>query len=133
VRPETGRAFWFPAGGGLEEGEGPRDAAVREVAEETGLAGLKLGPEVWHRRHVFEWRGVEWDQRETWFLAHVRHFEPNGVAMTETEKAEISGCRWWSLGELDASADDLVPRDLPARLRELLADGPPAVPIEIGT
>ena len=31
------RAWWFTIGGGIEEGEDPRAAAVREVFEETGL------------------------------------------------------------------------------------------------
>jgi 8-oxo-dGTP pyrophosphatase MutT (NUDIX family) len=63
-QPETATPFWFPAGGGLEDGEDARAAAVREVAEETGLVDVELGPEVWHRRHVFSWHGVLWDQRE---------------------------------------------------------------------
>jgi 8-oxo-dGTP pyrophosphatase MutT (NUDIX family) len=95
-RPETGAAFWFPAGGGLEKGEDVRAAAVREVAEETGLANVPLGPEVWRRRHVFTWRGIKWDQRERWFMARVAHFEPDRAAMTETEKAELTAARWWN-------------------------------------
>ena len=131
-RPETGRAFWFPAGGGLEDGEDLRAAAVREVEEETGLADAPLGPEIWRRRHTFTWRGSKWDQREHWFLAQVAHFEPNGDAMTETEKAEITACRWWTLEEMESTSDELVPRDLAARLRTLLTEGPPPAPVEIG-
>jgi 8-oxo-dGTP pyrophosphatase MutT (NUDIX family) len=131
VRPENGRAFWFPAGGGLHDDEDAREAAVREVAEETGLTDVPLGPEVWRRRHFFTWRGVEWDQRERWFIAWVAHFQPDGDGMTETEKAEISAFRWWTLEEMDATADELAPRDLPERLRTLFADGPPPVPVEI--
>ena len=41
---ERGRAFWFPAGGGLEEGEDVRAAGAREVAEETGLLSFELDP-----------------------------------------------------------------------------------------
>src|SRR4051794_7480908 len=86
-RPETGRAFWFPAGGGLEEGEDVHAAAVRELAEETGLRDVPLGPEVWRRRHVFTWRGVEYDQRERWFLARVAHFEPDRRPLVERPRA----------------------------------------------
>ena len=92
--PDTGAPFWFPAGGGLEDGEDVLTAAARELAEETGLVDIPLGPEVWRRRHVFTWRGVEWDQRERWFMARVRHFEPDGRAMSATEKADLKAwCR----------------------------------------
>jgi hypothetical protein len=31
-----------------------------------------------------------------------------------------------------ATADELVPRNLAARLRTLLGDGPPAAPVDVG-
>jgi ADP-ribose pyrophosphatase YjhB (NUDIX family) len=132
VQPSSGEAFWFPAGGGLEEGEDVRAAAAREVREETGLRSLVLGPEVWRRRHVFTWRGVEWDQRERWFMARVAAFSPSRAGLTESEAADLTAWRWWTLAELDAAADELVPRDLAVRMRALLSDGPPAEPIEVG-
>jgi 8-oxo-dGTP pyrophosphatase MutT (NUDIX family) len=131
-QPETGAPFWFPPGGGLENDEDARAAAIREVAEETGLVDVALGPEIWHRRHVFTWRGVLWDQRERWFLARVAHFQPDGAAMTDAETADLTGCRWWALTELEVTTDELVPRDLAAQLRALLVNGPPASPADIG-
>jgi len=130
--PETGAPFWFPAGGGVGDGEDVFTAAARELAEETGLVDVPLGSEVWRRRHVFTWRGIEWDQRERWFVARVAHFEPDGQAMSTAEKADLKAWRWWTGEELASAADDLVPRDLAARLRRLLADGPPSAPIDIG-
>jgi dihydroneopterin triphosphate diphosphatase len=36
--------YWHPIAGGREPGEGSREAAVRELAEETGLAAEARGP-----------------------------------------------------------------------------------------
>lgn len=130
--PDTGAPFWFPPGGGTEPGEDLRAAARREIAEEAGLEDLDLGPEVWRRRHVFTWRGTQWDQREHSLLARVPHFEPVPAALTPTEREDLDTWRWWTLDELDSTTDRLVPRDLARRLRELLADGPPPAPIDVG-
>ena len=70
----AGKEFWFPPGGGINPGETAEAAAVREVREETGLTDFVLGPEVGFRRHVFEWRGATYDNRERWFMARVRPF-----------------------------------------------------------
>jgi hypothetical protein len=75
---------------------------------------------------------VRWDQRERWFMARVAHFEPDGAGMTEAEKADLTEWRWWTLDELEATTDDLVPRDLAAHLRALVENGPPASPLDVG-
>jgi 8-oxo-dGTP pyrophosphatase MutT (NUDIX family) len=53
-QPERG--WWFTVGGGIGEGESDREAAVREVLEETGLAllaGDLVGP-VFTRSAIFD-------------------------------------------------------------------------------
>jgi 8-oxo-dGTP pyrophosphatase MutT (NUDIX family) len=134
-RPD-GVRVWFAAGGGIEPGEDAERAAVREVAEETGLRRLDLGPRVWRRRHVLPDSGGGWvDLREEWFLARTASFTIDTSGFTAHERREISGHRWWSPSELaaaDPRRDLLVPRDLARLLARLLAEGPPAEVEEVG-
>ena len=130
--PVTGAAFWFPPGGGLEPGEDVEAAARRELREETGRSGIELGAEVWHRRHVFNWRDAQYDQRERWFLARTERFDPDLAGVSETEKTDLAGWRWWTLAELHATTEELTPRELARHLGDLLRDGPPSTPITVG-
>ncbi|MEV6217739.1 NUDIX domain-containing protein [Nocardia sp. NPDC051833] len=66
-----GRTFWYPIGGGTEDGETPQQTAAREAHEETGLTDLVVGPEVWRRRAYATWGGTTYDCRERYFLARV--------------------------------------------------------------
>ena len=48
---------WIGIGGKFEEGESPEDCAVREIAEETGMA---FSPEEMHYRAVVTFVSDEW-------------------------------------------------------------------------
>lgn len=114
-RIEHGRTHWLTPGGGVEGGEDPGRAAVREVYEETGLR-VSLPPTarpVLVARRTWSWAGVTYDQTDHYFAARVPAdpaVRPRGLTAMETET--LLGHRWWSAAALRASGAMLVPHDL---------------------
>lgn len=53
--------WWFTPGGGVEGTETREEAALRELAEETGITDVELGPVLWRRRCSFPFAGRRWD------------------------------------------------------------------------
>jgi len=129
------RSWWFTVGGGIDAGESSRDAAVRELFEETGITlapSALVGP-VLARSALFDFFRETCRQDEVFYLGRytgpvgrdpARAGAPAGVddvafsrdGWTQIEVDTIDELRWWELDAL-ASADEEV---FPARLAELV-------------
>lgn len=130
--PESG-TWWFTPGGGLADGESVASAARRELAEETGLTDVRLGPAVWVRTCEFAWCGSSYRQHETFFLARVDRPAVDHTGVTPLEADALIEHRWWSVPELLETAEVVYPTSLGLELARLLRDGPPARPVEVAS
>ncbi len=127
-RDSTLEAWQMPQGG-LDPGEDPRDGALRELEEETGIPRDKV--EVLARCPVEltydlpddlvgkMWQGQWRGQRQTWFL--MRFLGEDGDVDLETPDPEFRAWKWAEPAELPAM---IVPfkQEMYARLLEAFAD-----------
>lgn len=128
---------WAPPGGGIEPDETPADALRRELREEAGLADPVIGPEIWHRTHVFPFLDGSHDgQHDRYFLVPVAaRFAPEPALGWDGLRGEyVHELRWWTPAELAAPASGVrfAPATLPRLMVDLGTGGPPPAPIDVG-
>ncbi|RDL08282.1 signal peptidase I [Streptomyces sp. HB202] len=121
--------WWFTPGGGLEGDENREQAARRELAEETGITDIELGPLLWTRICSFPFDGRRWDQDEWYYLARTQQTATAPQGLTDLELRSVAGLRWWTSAELLATRETVYPTRLAELLRTLLDEGPPRDPL----
>jgi 8-oxo-dGTP pyrophosphatase MutT (NUDIX family) len=119
---------WTAPGGGLRPGEDHHTAAVRELTEELGLRA-EVGAWIWSRAVAFRYAGVHLLQTERWFLARVATYDEVAAPLDDPG---LTAARWWSLEALRTTDETLAPGALPDHLADLLREGVPAEPVDVG-
>ncbi|WP_062202192.1 NUDIX hydrolase [Demequina salsinemoris] len=121
---QPSRSWWFTPGGGLEAGETPAQAAVRELAEETGIVCGEqelVGP-VWERTAFFDFMSRPYVQHELIYLLEVDSIDPHiEQRWTAAERDTIDEIAWLAEHELREAEIEVFPLRLRESWDEFLA------------
>jgi hypothetical protein len=92
------------------------------LAEETGWTDITLLREIHERSLTMEYAGRLVRQHERHFLARTdRPGRPLGDVAQMHAADGIAAWRWWTLAELDSTAEVIWPAELATLIRNVLA------------
>jgi ADP-ribose pyrophosphatase YjhB (NUDIX family) len=114
---------WVTPGGGLEPGESYEQAALRELAEETGWADISLQGEIHRTQRTMKWPGRLVHQDERLYLARTDLLARRITGVDAMHAADgIAAWRWWTVAELTSTDQTIWPAELAELIRQELGD-----------
>lgn len=96
--PNNDKEFYLLPGGGLEDGESIKQAAEREILEETGYK-VKAENEIYHVNEFV--KGEDWKGRSICFFFKTRIEDENPEKPSTDDEGQIKEVEWISIDELD--------------------------------
>jgi 8-oxo-dGTP pyrophosphatase MutT (NUDIX family) len=115
--PEVGLPpRWITPGGGIDEGESVIQAAMRELAEETGLevSPEALGELIWVTEGRWDWADGQNHHTfvDHFYLLQIQDFALDISGWTADEHRDVLEHRWWRLDDLKQSGESVSPPGL---------------------
>ena len=128
--PIANPPFWATIGGGREDGESVEACAAREIVEESGIEGARLGPIVWHGEFVLPVAEPVLF-KEDFIVAHAPHARLSRAGWTPLEHEMVLDMRWFTLSEVRALTERHYPGELAALLPAILAGDYPSTIVRL--
>jgi 8-oxo-dGTP pyrophosphatase MutT (NUDIX family) len=127
------RSFWCTVGGGMDPGETVEDAVKRETYEETGFTAQDVvwQKPVWYGEHIRTWNGVETINKTTFVLGHALKTTIHPAALTDWEKRHVKEFKWWSVQEMETTAEFIVSPNLIEHIKPIMRGEVPDTPLQI--
>ena len=97
------RGFWDLPKGKIDKGEGKKEAAVREVQEETGLVHVELGKNIGETFHTYRTKSGKRILKQTyWYL-----METNDMDLIPQTEEDIEQAIWVDLDTMLATKEPI--------------------------
>lgn len=112
------RPFWFTIGGAAERGESLREAAARELYEETRIRvdPAQLGEPIADSTIEFSWNGIPIVQEQTFYAVPVDSAAVSLDGLDQWERATTDAYGWLSAEDLEAGQRPAHP-EIPGLIR----------------
>jgi putative (di)nucleoside polyphosphate hydrolase len=106
--PEGPGTWWQMPQGGIDEGEDPAPAALRELREETGISSARIISEspAWYTYELPQnlqrnaWGGRFRGQKQKWFAARFLGDDAEVALVQPGHKPEFGAWRWAGIDEI---------------------------------
>lgn len=125
--------FWVLVGGGMEPGENIKEAAFRELHEETGLsrADVELSSVVWRSEVHMVLAGTPSHIKDQYIVAKLKKNDGkiSNENFTDWEKEVVRKVDWFSLEQIKNISDPVYPIGLTDYLPDILDGKYPEEPI----